>query len=114
MKTHIYRNRTRNAWSVRVSGRVQQHVERAALVDVEFRVQPSGWRRVVDSGQRNVHAYAAGRAYLTPEEVPFRVDVQPAFYNLSMGEFQLTRTGERIDRASFARFDRHGGLWVEV
>lgn len=113
---HVYRNRTKGCWSLRKSGKVIGHTDKVYLVNAELRVQPGGWERWLRTGDRNVHAYIAGDLYRGEDPGPIEgrpVNCRRAFYNLNMGEFQLSATGERITESEFVHLDTHGGLWVK-
>ena len=58
----IYRNLTRNCWSIRdhKSGRVTDHLDELYLERVTFTVRPGGRAKVLETGQKNVHAFATG------------------------------------------------------
>jgi hypothetical protein len=56
----VYKNLHKRMWSVRQGGRVVFHCNKLILKDCTFRVQPSGRKRVLKKGQKNVHAYVAG------------------------------------------------------
>lgn len=56
----VYRNLTRNTWSVQQGGLVVAHLDRVALRSVRMVVQPGGQRRVRDSGHKHVHAFLEG------------------------------------------------------
>lgn len=56
----VYFNLHRRCWSVRQRGRVIGHATTMSLINVEWRVQPSGRERVRREGRKNVHAYASG------------------------------------------------------
>lgn len=60
MKAQVYWNVHKRQYSVRHKGRVVDHSSSVVLTGVSFRVQPAGQRKVRETGQKNVHAYAAG------------------------------------------------------
>jgi hypothetical protein len=60
----VYRNlmRTDGVWySLMQRGLVVAHAREVALADVRFVVRPGGHQRVLESGVKNVHAFAVGR-----------------------------------------------------
>tara|TARA_R110002020_G_scaffold295917_1_gene511541 strand:+ start:892 stop:1377 length:486 start_codon:yes stop_codon:yes gene_type:complete len=58
----VYRNLRSKAWSIRnpKTGRVILHTEKIYLQDCKLTVQPAGRQRVLDTGQKNVHAFIKG------------------------------------------------------
>lgn len=71
----VYRNLTRQLWSVRSAGRVVGHVPAIALRDVVLRASEASRLRCVRLGVRDVHAYARGARFVAdrpPEAVRVR------------------------------------------
>jgi len=66
----VYKNLRENCWSVqdRRSGHVVAHADRVELSDVELKVSQAGRLRVLEEGQKNVHAGLVG----TLEKVALR------------------------------------------
>jgi hypothetical protein len=65
VKVYVYCNTSKNLLSVKAlegkqKGRVVAHVEHIMLKDVEFRVQPAGRRRTLETKRKTVHAGAVG------------------------------------------------------
>jgi len=60
LRVEVYWNLHKLLWSVRHKGRVLTHVDNVELCDVTWVVQPSGRRRVIKEGRKNVHAFARG------------------------------------------------------
>ena len=65
MRVELYWNIPLKKYSVRAlegenKGKVFTHVRYAEVIDAEFVVQPSGQKRVRESGQKNVHAFVRG------------------------------------------------------
>ena len=65
MRVELYWNIPKKKYSVRAlegehKGKVFTHVRYAEIIDAEFVVQPSGQKRVRESGQKNVHAFVRG------------------------------------------------------
>ena len=56
----VYRNLTRNLFSVMQGGLVVAHAERLYLKDVRFHIRHYGRRKVIRTGQKNVHAFIIG------------------------------------------------------
>jgi hypothetical protein len=84
MKVFVYRNLTKNCWSVRDErlGRVVLHTRRLVLADATFVVQKAGRERVLREKRKNVHAGIRGtlvrRGKLGPQ---FRNSCIEASYN---------------------------------
>jgi hypothetical protein len=81
----VHRNRHKRLWSVvGPGGKVLRWANKLLLADVEFLVQPAGWRRAVREGVRNVHARAKGavRPWTEPPD-----GAVPVRYDLSRGRF---------------------------
>jgi len=55
-----YWNLHKNVFSVRVKGRVIQHVKAASIRNVTFAVQPAGRAKVLLEKRKNVHAFVRG------------------------------------------------------
>ena len=78
----VYRNLTRDCYSIQQDGIVKAHADSVALEDVAWTVSQPGRRRVIRDGKKNVHAFAVG--YFTPATTalsaaqvwynPFKVD----------------------------------------
>jgi len=78
----VYRNLTRNCYSIQQGGIVKAHADSVALEDVSWTVSQPGRRRVIRDGKKNVHAFAVG--HLVPATTganaaqvwynPFKVD----------------------------------------
>ena len=55
----VFRNWKRGCYNIR-QGRFVVSAREVCLVDVEFLVRRSGRQRMLESGRKNVHAYAVG------------------------------------------------------
>jgi hypothetical protein len=60
LEVEVYRNLTKNCYSVRHKGKVISHEDEAILAATKFRVQPAGRARVLKEKRKNVHAYLKG------------------------------------------------------
>lgn len=65
MRVDVYRNLNEDCISVRsrepdTRGQVVDHVEEVFVKNVEFVVQPSGRKRVLEEERKNVHAFVRG------------------------------------------------------
>lgn len=56
----VYRNLTRNVWSVMQNGKVECHAKYLVLKNAEFIVSESGRQRVLRDKKKNVHAFIRG------------------------------------------------------
>jgi len=56
----VYRNLTKNCLSVRCEGRVIAHVNHIWLEDCKFVVREKGRQKVLETKQKNVHAFIKG------------------------------------------------------
>jgi len=56
-KWRVYRNLTKGGYSVMRRGRVLYVAESLWLLGVDFHVSQAGRARVIESGQKNVHAF---------------------------------------------------------
>lgn len=59
-KVEVYRNIHHSCLSIRSLGLVLGHAQYVRLKDVRFVVRPTGRQRVLESKQKNVHAFAKG------------------------------------------------------
>jgi len=60
LKVDVYWNLHKKCYSVRHKGKVIAHLDRVALRDVEWIVQPAGREKVLSEKRKNVHAFARG------------------------------------------------------
>jgi predicted nucleotide-binding protein len=56
----VYKNLHKDCYSIRQRGKVIAHVKNIKLKDVTFKVSEAGRKRVLESGQKNVHAVIRG------------------------------------------------------
>ena len=61
MIVEVYRNLNKGCFSVRHKGKVIDYSSGVVLRDAKFVVRKGGRKRVLDSGQKNVHAFVRGR-----------------------------------------------------
>ena len=64
-KFYIYRNLHKNCFSVRLLGRVIDHVTDALAFNVEFKVNQLGRLRVLTEQHKNVHAFVVAESYVS-------------------------------------------------
>lgn len=104
--TDVYWHRGRRLWSVREAGRVVAHVPAISLSDVRFRASEAGRLRCLRTGERDVHACAAGAV----GEVSRTEDAVQVRYRIETSGF---RVGDRVvTRAARAWFEADGSAWV--
>ena len=84
-RVFVYRNIHTNCFSVRSvrTGLVIDHMESILLRDVQFVVGQAGWKRVVETGVKNVHAGCRG---VPIDDVRIKVG-QPIRYNHHKGNY---------------------------
>ena len=64
MKVEVYKNLRKQCYSIRQKGKVIGYALVLAMSNVDFVVQQSGRKRVLESGQKNVHAFLRGDIHL--------------------------------------------------
>lgn len=65
-RVKVYRNITKQCYSVMRDGLVVAHVDSIVLKNVEFRVSQAGRNRVLKERRKNVHAFVIG--YVSMDE----------------------------------------------
>lgn len=110
MKVDVYRclDGHKPTWTIKSRepesyGRVVAHEDTALVARPEFVVQKSGHDRMVDTGQRNVHAFVRGE---WANEMPFPVqpsDVMRVRYEQDFPFFTDWNQTRRVKSADFAR-----------
>lgn len=60
-RADIYYNVRKKVLSVKVKGKVVEHIGIVLMENVQFVVSQAGRKRVLSSGHKNVHAYVRGR-----------------------------------------------------
>ena len=60
MIVEVYRNLTKDCYSVRDRSGVLFHTEKIVLKNATFVVRENGRQRVLDTGHKNVHAFVKG------------------------------------------------------
>ena len=59
-RVEVYRNHTKDCWSIRHKGIVIAYSLRVAIENPVFVVQPAGHARVLKEKRKNVHAFVRG------------------------------------------------------
>lgn len=62
-KYYIYRNLHTGGFSVRYRGRVVNRLDKFTAINVKFKVNDSGRKRVIGDGRKNVHAFVVADKY---------------------------------------------------
>jgi len=100
-KVEVYRNLHKSCFSVRnvETGLVVAHADCISLVDVTFKVNQSGCRRVRFENRKNVHAMVVG-TYQPDHEFSLDVTTSTVTYNPYYPP--LSETGYFYDRDDFS------------
>jgi phosphatidate phosphatase PAH1 len=80
-KVSVYRNLTKKCLSVMLDGKVIEYVDSIVLTAAKFTVRPAGRRKVLETRQKNVHAFITG---VVSEVNPSSFDdsgMRPVTYN---------------------------------
>ena len=116
-----YWNLHKNVFSVRVKGRVVQHIRAATIKDVTFAVQPAGRAKVLLEKRKNVHAFVRGN-WMRPFDS--HTDFFNSYFNgyervmynpYLAGTFVSCSTGDAIyeaDRACFVIRDNKPEIYA--
>ena len=104
-----YWNLHKNVFSVRVKGRVIQHIKAASICNVTFAVQPAGRAKVLLEKRKNVHAFVRGD-WMTPVRWEWwhlasshlNDDYRVAYNPYKAGTFVSCITGDAIYKADRA------------
>jgi predicted extracellular nuclease len=106
----VYRNLNKRGpqgepvYSVRVKGKVREHLSEVTLSQVTFKVSEAGRQRVLREKRKNVHATAQGIEGGEPSGVPVRVSYNP----YKGGTFYRVDNGHAVKCARFFRVDPTG------
>lgn len=65
MKVKVYRNLRNKCLSVQYKGKVIAHVDSISLCGVTFKVSQSARKRVLETKQKNVHAFVCGTVIMS-------------------------------------------------
>lgn len=110
-RVRVYRNLHKKCFSVvdTWSNSVVAHTDKIQLKEVQFRVQPAGRQKVLDTGRKNVHAYAVG--YVTEFDDVLTDPVRYDPYRFSQFHRFLTHTEAPIFTATRCSLD-NGKIFV--
>tara|TARA_R100001086_G_scaffold115082_1_gene58763 strand:- start:971 stop:1459 length:489 start_codon:yes stop_codon:yes gene_type:complete len=107
----VYRNLTRDCYSIQQGGIVKAHADSVVLEDVAWTVSQPGRRRVIRDGKKNVHAFAVG--YLVPTTTA--AYAAPVRYNpYKMDSFRADQYNARLTKSDGAYLNAHSqsfALW---
>lgn len=78
---HVYKNIRQKKFSIRQNGRVVAHLDKVLLKDCEFKVQPAGRQKVLDTKTKNVHAYVKGFIVSSTPKLVTQVYYNPYKYS---------------------------------
>ena len=116
-----YWNLHKNVFSVRVKGRVIQHVKAASIRNVTFAVQPAGRTKVLLEKRKNVHAFVRGDWMQHFDDINVSIiedldGYERVIYNPYLaGTFVSCSTGDAIyeaDRACFVIRDNKPEIYA--
>jgi len=84
LKVEVYKNLRKQCYSIRQKGKVIGYANIVAMSNVDFVVQKGGRKRVLESGQKNVHAFLRGFLYVCSSDqskfdLPY--NLQSSLYN---------------------------------
>ena len=101
----VYKNLSRDCYSVRQGGIVRFHTHAICLKDVEYKVSEAGRQRVLREKRKNVHAVVKGTIVhsreLWFEKLPFPADW--VTYNPYKNDsFYVVGDGEKIKKSQYA------------
>jgi len=100
MKVDVYWNLHKNIFSVRHKGKVIDHVEKLLIRYPTFVVQQGGRRRVLETKQKNVHAFVRGYFFHFDQE-PIADNVEQVTYNPYKYDSFVNKKDESIRREAF-------------
>ncbi|MXQ10444.1 hypothetical protein [Microvirga makkahensis] len=109
MKVEVYRNLTRQCWSVRSGGRVIGHRHEVMLRTCTMRVREGGRQRALREGQRNVHAWIEGDLC---EDVADTVRTEIGYNPFRDSTFTLRPGFDPVFTARFVILSRSGRAYA--
>lgn len=110
LEVEVYRNLTKNCYSVRHKGKVISHEDEVILAAPICRVQPAGRARVLKEKRKNVHAYVKGVIIAIPTEYPFREEnmVKVRYNPYEKDHFFRADTQSRVDQGGVMWLNENG------
>lgn len=114
----VYRNVTRQQWSLLRDGRLAEHAHRLVLSDCTLVVSPAGRDRVRRERRKNVHAYVLAATARTRLPVGTRDKLVQLYYNpyrvdefVRAAPFFADGTAEPVYHAKVVVCDHDGTLY---
>lgn len=112
----VFKNWKLGCYNIMQSGKLLASAKQVRLSGVEFLVRPSGRKRMLESGRRNVHAYAVGQLvdYVHPEDPRTleKIDGRGIFYNpYQFPSFVDDKTQAPVTDARLAQFEESGVVY---
>lgn len=105
---HVYWNRTRRVWSVRVGGLVVAYEPALALAGCRLHAGESARVRCIRDGARDVHAWVAGEL----ADGPCPEDLVRIGYRPVEPGFRRRDTNQIVTRADLVAFEADGSAWA--
>lgn len=87
-KYYIYRNVTKNTFSIRHRGKVIDHAETILAKNAHFSVSETGRQKVLRTRQKNVHAYVVCESYVQIKMVRTRRLTEVTYNPYKQKEFE--------------------------
>jgi hypothetical protein len=110
-KVEVYRNLRNGQLSIRQNGIVVAYTDYAYLNDVEFVVRKAGLKKVRESGQKNVHAFAKG--YLCKAEPGiFHYNKCVTYNPFKYDSFVIKKNDKPIFTAKQILVKNNGEIWA--
>lgn len=110
-QVHCYWGRTRRLWSIRQGGIVIDWRPSLTLRDCRFHAGESARIRVNKTGNRDVHAWVAGRIFSEGPRPPSAVRVG---YRPAEPEFRRRDTDQIVTHAVVVAFEPDGSCWATL
>jgi hypothetical protein len=107
-KVRVYKNLHKNCYSVKSvkTGLVVAHVDEIVLQNVKYLVYESGRKRVLESKQKNVHAFVEG--YIIKSVIDLNKPSKVCYNPYKKGFFFYCSNGRKITSSKYAKINRNG------
>jgi hypothetical protein len=112
MKADVYWHTRLKRWSLRIGGKVVDHLPVVALAGCRMTVRELERQRCIERGQRSVHAWISGRL-ITPPEVT-EVFIEIGYSPWHAGAFTVRPGFSPIRQADLVVFRTDGTAWALV
>lgn len=106
----VYRNLTKNCWSLRQDRLVVAHADELCLISCKFKVIEKYRRQVVKTRRKNVHAWVVG--YFLALEGTF--NCRNVSYNPYTNQFFVNSDNQPVNKADAVFFDKFGKVFYET